>query len=78
MNGSVAVAGDTIKIGIIAPFKISSGESLLNAARMATQDINAVGGIMGKRIELITANTEYKPEKGTLARIVRFKRFLYG
>ncbi len=62
-----AVASDTIKIGVIAPFKTSSGESLLHAAKMATDDINAKGGIMGKKIELITANTEYKPQKGATA-----------
>ncbi|MBW1781399.1 MAG: ABC transporter substrate-binding protein [Deltaproteobacteria bacterium] len=67
INGSVAFAGDTIKIGVIAPFKTSSGESLLNAAKMATEDINAKGGIMGKKIELILGNTEYKPEKGAMA-----------
>jgi branched-chain amino acid transport system substrate-binding protein len=64
---AVAAAADTIKIGVIAPFKTSSGESLLNAAKMATADINAKGGIMGKKIELITANTEYKPQKGATA-----------
>jgi len=67
LSGSIALAGDTIKIGVIAPFKTSSGESLLNAAKMATEDINAAGGIMGKKIELVLANTEYKPEKGAMA-----------
>ena len=66
LGTSVATAGDTIKIGVIAPFKTSSGESLLNAAKMATEDINAQGGIMGKKIELILGNTEYKPEKGAM------------
>jgi branched-chain amino acid transport system substrate-binding protein len=66
VNGSVAFAGDTIKIGVISPFKTPSGESQLNAAKIATDDINAQGGIMGKQIELILANTEYKPEKGAM------------
>lgn len=67
LNASGAIAGDTIKIGVIAPFKTPSGESLLNAAKMAVEDINAQGGIMGKKIELIFGNTEYKPEKGSMA-----------
>ena len=67
VNTGVAVAADTIKIGVIAPFKTPSGESLLNAAKMAAEDINAQGGIMGKKIELIFGNTEYKPEKGAMA-----------
>jgi branched-chain amino acid transport system substrate-binding protein len=67
LNTGGAIAGDTIKIGVIAPFKTPSGESLLNAAKMAAEDINAQGGIMGKNIELIFGNTEYKPEKGAMA-----------
>jgi len=67
LNASVAIAGDTIKIGVIAPFKTPSGESLLNAAKLAAEDINAEGGIMGKKIELVFGNTEYKPEKGSMA-----------
>lgn len=67
LNAGGAIAGDTIKIGVIAPFKAPSGESLLNAAKLAAEDINAQGGIMGKKIELIFGNTEYKPEKGAMA-----------
>jgi len=52
---------------VIAPFKTPSGESLLNAAKMAAEDINAEGGILGKKIELVLGNTEYKPEKGAMA-----------
>jgi branched-chain amino acid transport system substrate-binding protein len=66
LNAGSASAADTIKIGVIAPFKTSSGESQLNAAKIATDDINAKGGIMGKQIDLILANTEYKPEKGAM------------
>jgi len=67
LSASVAIAGDTVKIGVIAPFKTPSGESLLNAAKLAAEDINAGGGIMGKKVELIFGNTEYKPEKGSMA-----------
>ena len=54
---SASLAADTIKIGVLAPFKTPSGESLLKAAKMAADEINAAGGILGKKIELITANT---------------------
>ncbi|UCE53398.1 MAG: ABC transporter substrate-binding protein, partial [Desulfobacterales bacterium] len=67
LSASGAIADDTIKIGVVAPFKTPSGESLLNAAKLAEEDINAEGGIMGKKIELIFGNTEYKPEKGAMA-----------
>lgn len=67
INASLSIGSDTINIGVIAPFKTPPGESLLNAAKMATEDINARNGIMGKKIELILANDEYKPEKGVMA-----------
>jgi branched-chain amino acid transport system substrate-binding protein len=56
----------TIKIGVLSPFKTPSGEDQMNGAKMAAEDINAHGGIMGRKIELVFANTEYKPEKGVL------------
>ena len=68
---SASLAADTIKIGVLAPFKTPSGESLLKAAKMAADEINAAGGILGKKIELITANTEYKPQVGATA----YKKF---
>ena len=56
----------TIKIGVLSPFKTPSGEDQMNGAKMAAEAINAKGGIMGRKIELVFANTEYKPEKGVL------------
>ena len=67
LNVGTVIAGDTIKIGVIAPFKTSLGETVLNGAKLAAQDINAQGGILGKKIELVFANTEFKPEKGAMA-----------
>ncbi len=57
----------TIKIGVLAPFKTPSGEDQLNAAKMAVEEVNAEGGIMGQKVELFLGNTEYKPEKGVMA-----------
>jgi branched-chain amino acid transport system substrate-binding protein len=67
LNTGAVFAGDTFKIGVIAPFKTSLGESVLNGASLAVKDINAQGGILGKQVELIMANTEFKPEKGAMA-----------
>lgn len=60
------VMAKTIKIGVLAPFKTPSGEDQLNGARMAVEEINEQGGIMGQKVELFLANTEYKPEKGVM------------
>jgi branched-chain amino acid transport system substrate-binding protein len=62
-----ALAGDTIKVGVIAPLNTPPGEGLVQAAKMATQEINAAGGIGGKRVELIIANDEYKANVGANA-----------
>lgn len=65
--GQAAWGQDVVKIGVLAPFKTPSGEGLLNAANMAAEEINAAGGIGGKKVELILSNDEYKPEVGANA-----------
>lgn len=62
-----ASAQETVKIGVIAPYNTPPGEGLLNAARMAQEDINAAGGVGGKKLELIFANDEYKADVGAEA-----------
>lgn len=57
-------ANDPIKIGIIAPFNTPPGEGLINAAKMAAEEINAAGGIGGRPLELVIANDEYKADVG--------------
>ena len=57
-----ALAQETLKIGVIAPFNTPPGDGLVNAARMAAEDINAAGGIGGRKLELVIANDEYKPD----------------
>src|SRR5690606_27469478 len=70
-SGTLAVgavqAQETIKIGVIAPYNTPPGEGLLNAAKMAEAKINEMGGIDGKRLQLIFANDEYKPDVGVNA-----------
>jgi len=44
---------DTLYIGIAGPFSESRGSSMLAAARLAVQEINAAGGVDGRRLELI-------------------------
>ena len=68
--GSVAVwqlmgpAEPTIKIGLVAPYKIPVGQDMDRAARMAVKEINDAGGIYVAendtylKVELLTADTE--------------------
>jgi branched-chain amino acid transport system substrate-binding protein len=58
---------DTVKIGVLAPVQMPVGQGIINAAKLAADEINASGGILGKKIELVIGDTESKPEKGITA-----------
>ena len=62
-----AYAADTVKIGIIGPMQIRPGIAIKQGAMMAADEINAKGGILGRKIELHYADTEFSPEKGITA-----------
>jgi len=52
---------DIIKIGVLAPLDLPAGKGIKNGAAMAAEEINASGGILGKRVELVIADTKLKP-----------------
>jgi ABC-type branched-subunit amino acid transport system substrate-binding protein len=59
--------GDTIKIGIVLELSgelAPMGEKMLNGARMAVDEINAAGGVLGKDVELIEEDGGTDPDKG--------------
>ncbi len=58
---------DTIRIGALGPIQMAVGMGITNAAKMAAEEINAAGGILGKKVEIILGDTEGKPEKGITA-----------
>ena len=49
-----ALAADPLKIGVIAEAQAIAGASIPQAAQMAADEINAKGGIDGRKIEIIT------------------------
>ncbi len=64
-TSSVVFAADTYKIGVggahtgeIAPYGIPS----LKAVELAADEINANGGILGKPVEIVSADAQCKPE----------------
>ena len=62
-----AFAQDTIKIGVIGPFtggSSSMGVSMRDGVRLAAKEINASGGVLGKKIELVERDDEAKNERG--------------
>lgn len=72
--GSMAVsptmAEDTIKVGVVLPLtgKLAKfGEIENKSFLMAVDEINAAGGVKGKKIELIIEDTTGKPDVGRSA-----------
>jgi len=62
-----AIAADTIKIGVSGPFTGGSspmGVSMRDGVKLAVDEINAKGGVMGRKIELIERDDEAKNERG--------------
>jgi len=51
---SPAFAADPIKIGVIAEAQAIAGASIPQAAQLAADEINAAGGVDGRKIEIIT------------------------
>src|ERR1700710_1643002 len=49
-----ALAAEPIKIGVIAEAQAIAGASIPQAAQMAADEINAKGGVDGRKIEIIT------------------------
>jgi branched-chain amino acid transport system substrate-binding protein len=65
---TVATGEDTIKIGgvgpLSAPGTVVGGIAMKFAMELAVKDINDAGGVLGKPVELVFADTEGLPERG--------------
>ena len=62
-----ALAADPIKIGVSGPYtggSSSMGVSMRDGVRLAAQEINKNGGILGRQIQLIERDDEAKNERG--------------
>jgi len=68
--GAAAQAQETIKIGIIQPLSGSvaaSGNFVLNGARIAVDQINANGGVLGKKLQLLAEDNKSSPTEASNA-----------
>jgi len=57
LAAGVAGAADTIKIGLLAPLTgaaAADGLSVQNSVKLAVERVNAEGGLLGKKVELVT------------------------
>ena len=61
------MAADSIKIGVSGPFTGGSspmGVSMRDGVKLAVAEINAKGGVLGRKIELVERDEEAKNERG--------------
>src|SRR5262245_16350599 len=59
-----------IKIAVVGPitgFNAVGGERMKRGAQMAVKDINAKGGVLGKRLDLIVADDACDPKQAVAA-----------
>lgn len=69
-SSTSSATSDTIKIGTISPNTGSLaayGEAIVNSMNMAVEEINASGGVLGKKIELISYDDKGDSTEGTNA-----------
>jgi branched-chain amino acid transport system substrate-binding protein len=67
---SQASAQDSIKVGLVAALSgqsAKSGEAITRGLELAIGEINAGGGVLGRKIELVRRDDESNPAKGILA-----------
>src|SRR6201982_1531896 len=70
MISAPAFADDTIKFGLVAAMSgqsAQSGEAITRGLSLAIDEINAAGGVLGKKVELVVRDDESNPAKGVVA-----------
>lgn len=63
-------AGDTIKIGVVTSVSGENkpwGMDQLDGCKLAVDEVNAAGGINGKKVEIVEGDTASKPDQAKLA-----------
>src|ERR1700676_5154274 len=63
-------AEETIKLGLVAAMSgqsAKSGEAIVRGLSLAIDEINAKGGLLGKKVELLVRDDESNPAKGVIA-----------
>jgi len=69
MFGATAVAQDTLKIGWIDPLSgggANAGERNLKTFQFLANELNAKGGILGKRVEIVPFDNKLNPQESLI------------
>ena len=67
---AAGLAQDTIKLGLVAAMSgqsAKSGEAIVRGLSLAIDEINAKGGLLGKKVTLLVRDDESNPAKGVVA-----------
>src|SRR3954470_1067114 len=67
LSAGLAMAADPIKIGVDGPFtggSSSMGVSMRDGVRLAVDEINKAGGVLGRPLEVVERDDEAKNERG--------------
>jgi branched-chain amino acid transport system substrate-binding protein len=64
-----SLAQKPIKIGVLTPLSppgdAAAGQFIVRGAKMAVDDVNARGGVLGRKVELVVEDDSGTPEKGS-------------
>lgn len=67
LSAGLAMAADAIKIGVAGPFtggSSSMGVSMRDGVRLAVEEINKTGGVLGRKLQIVERDDEAKNERG--------------
>src|SRR5690348_1995194 len=67
---AAAPAGDVVKIGHVTSLTAGSidvGVAMSNAAKLAAEEVNAAGGVLGKKLVVVDGDDVSSTEKGVQA-----------
>jgi len=70
LGGGLAKAADTVKIGLMAPLTgswASEGQGMKKIVELLAEQQNAKGGVLGKKIEVVTEDDGGDPRTASLA-----------
>ncbi|HXN56019.1 MAG TPA: ABC transporter substrate-binding protein [Myxococcales bacterium] len=60
-------AGQPLRIGIPTPIQLQVGRDTQDAAALAIEEINAKGGVLGRKLQMVVADETESPEQGISA-----------
>lgn len=65
--GAARAEEPSLRIGVMAKFAQINGAAILNGAKLAVEEINAAGGVKGRKLELLTYDDQGSASDATLA-----------